>query len=187
MTLLVCPLSQVETARTLHRPSHLLILLSPTSPEDAWPRADDGGACLRLAFHDIDGPREGFTPPDASLVARLLDFTAGWDPARPMLVHCWAGVSRSTAAAYIIACQFGPQRSESEIARTLRATAPYATPNPLLVGLADELLGRGGRMVAAVAAMGRGVDTFEGALFKLPLADDTAQRQEGRGDRPDAR
>lgn len=175
MTLLVCPLSQVETARTLHRPSHVLSLLSPTSPPDIWPHADDGGACLRLAFHDIDAPREGFTPPDASLVALLLDFAAGWDAAQPMLVHCWAGVSRSTAAAYIIACQRGPTRSESEIARALRAAAPYATPNRLLVSLADERLGRGGRMIAAVAAMGRGVDTFEGSLFELPLADNTAR------------
>ena len=169
MTLLVCPLSQVETARTLHRPSHVLSLLSPTSPPDAWPRADDGGACLRLAFHDIDAPREGFTPPDASLVARLLDFAAGWDTARPMLVHCWAGVSRSTAAAFVIACQRAPTRSEREIARALRAAAPYATPNPLLVRLADTALGRAGRMSAAVAEIGRGADAFEGALFELPL------------------
>ena len=169
MTLLVCPLSQVETARALHRPSHLLSLLSPTSPRHTWPRADDGGACLRLAFHDIAEPRDGFTPPDAAQVARLLDFAAGWDAARPMLVHCWAGVSRSTAAAFIVACQRAPGRSEREIAQALRAAAPYATPNTLMVSLADAALGRSGRMSAAIAEIGRGADTFEGALFELPL------------------
>lgn len=167
MTLLVCPLSQVETARTLHRPSHLVSLLSPTSAAEAWPVAD--GACLRLAFHDIAEPREGFTAPDAALVAQLLDFATGWDAARPMLVHCWAGVSRSTAAAFIIACQRAPGRSERDIARALRAVAPYATPNPLLVSLADAALGRAGRMSAAIAEIGRGAETFEGALFALPL------------------
>jgi len=168
MTLLICPLSQVETARTLHRPSHLLSLLSPTSPPDTWPRADDGVG-LQLAFHDIAEPREGLTPPDAALVARLLDFAAGWDAARPMLVHCWAGVSRSTAAAFIIACQRAPERSERDIAQALRHAAPYATPNPLMVSLADAALGRAGRMSAAVTEIGRGADAFEGTLFELPL------------------
>ncbi len=167
MTLLVCPLSQVETARALHRPSHLISLLSPTSAEGAWPESD--GEHLRLAFHDIPEPREGYTAPDADLVARLLDFAAGWDATRPMLVHCWAGVSRSTAAAFIVACQRGPDRAERDIAQALRAAAPYATPNPLMVSLADTALGRAGRMSAAVAEIGRGADTFEGALFALPL------------------
>ena len=168
MTLLVCPLSQVETARALHRPSHLVSLLSPTG-DATWPASDLGDAHLRLAFHDIAEPREGYTAPDAALVARLLDFAAGWDAARPMLVHCWAGVSRSTAAAFIIACQRGPDRAERDIAQALRAAAPYATPNPLLVSLADAALGRAGRMSAAVAEIGRGADAFEGALFELPL------------------
>lgn len=167
MTLLVCPLSQVETARALHRPSHLVSLLSPASAAEAWPVAE--GLHLRLAFHDIAEPREGFTPPDAAQVARLMDFAAAWDAARPMLVHCWAGVSRSTAAAFVIACQRAPRRSEREIAQALRAAAPYATPNPLLVSLADAALGREGRMSAAIAEIGRGADTFEGALFELPL------------------
>lgn len=168
MTLLVCPLSQVETARALHRPSHLISLLSPTSPAEAWPAAGSDETQLRLAFHDIAEPREGFLAPDAALVARLLHFAADWDGARPMLVHCWAGVSRSTAAAFIIACQRSPARSEAEIAQALRLAAPYATPNPLLVRLADAALNRAGRMTAAILAIGRGADTDEGALFALP-------------------
>lgn len=167
MTLLVCPLSQVEAARAQHRPSHMVSLLSPSSPALNWPQPD--GAHLRLAFHDIAGPMEGLVAPDAEQITALLDFAAGWDASRPMLVHCWAGVSRSTAAAFIIACQRAPQRSEAEIAQALRALAPYATPNPLLVALADAALDRDGRMIAAIAAIGRGAETFEGALFELPL------------------
>ena len=168
MTLFVCPLSQVETARALHRPSHLVSLLSPTD-DRVWPTATAGDAHLRLACHDIAEAREGFTPPDAALVARLLDFATGWDATQPMLVHCWAGVSRSTAAAFIIACQYAPERSEHEIAQALRAAAPYATPNALMISLADRALNRAGRMSAAIAEIGRGADTYEGALFELPL------------------
>jgi predicted protein tyrosine phosphatase len=168
MTLLVCPLSQVETARALHRPSHLLSLLSPTD-DKAWPAPSAGDEHLRLAFHDIARIRKGLTAPDAAVVARLLKFAAGWGAERPMLVHCWAGVSRSTAAAFIIACQRAPKGAERDIAQSLRAAAPYASPNGLLVSLADRALGRGGRMSAAIAEIGRGADTFEGALFELPL------------------
>jgi predicted protein tyrosine phosphatase len=169
MTLLVCPLSQVETARALHRPSHLISLLSPSSVDGAWP-VSVGDAHLRLTFHDIARARKGLVAPNAAKVAQLLDFAAEWDAARPMLVHCWAGVSRSTAAAFVIACQRAPERSERDIAQALRVVAPYATPNPLVVSLADAALGRAGRMSAAIAEIGRGADTFEGALFELPLA-----------------
>lgn len=168
MTLLVCPLSQVETATALHRPSYIVSLLSPSSPPESWPTPD--GEHLRLAFHDIAAPRGGLVAPSTEQVAELLAFAARWDATRPLLVHCWAGVSRSTAAALIIACHRAPWRSETEIASALRIAAPYATPNPLLVALADEMLGRGGRMIAAVAAIGRGAETFEGALFELPFA-----------------
>jgi predicted protein tyrosine phosphatase len=169
MTLLVCPLSQVETARAAHRPSHLISLLSPASSAETWPASAPGDAHLKLAFHDIAAPQPDLTAPSAEMVARLLAFADGWDARRPMLVHCWAGISRSTAAAFIIACQRAPQRSELEIAQTLRQAAPHATPNPLLVSLADAALGRAGRMSAAIVDIGRGADAFEGTLFALPL------------------
>jgi predicted protein tyrosine phosphatase len=170
MTLLVCPLSQVEAARAAHRPSHLISLLSPASSAETWPACDPGDAHLRLAFHDIAAPRPDLVAPSAEMVAALLAFAADWDGRRPMLVHCWAGISRSTAAAYIIACQRTPRRSEREIAQALRRAAPQATPNPLLVSLADAALGRAGRMSAAITGIGRGAEAFEGTLFALPLA-----------------
>lgn len=87
-----------------------------------------------------------------------------------MLVHCWAGVSRSTAAAYVILCdRLGPGR-ELEIARALRWRAPHACPNSLMVRLADEALGRNGRMTGAVEEMGRGIVVAEGERVELPLS-----------------
>jgi predicted protein tyrosine phosphatase len=38
-----------------------------------------------------------------------------------------------------------------------------------MVAIADELLGRDGRMVDAVAAIGRGADAFEGVVFSWPI------------------
>jgi predicted protein tyrosine phosphatase len=58
-----------------------------------------------------------------------------------------------------------------EIARELRRVSPTATPNRRMVALADERLERNGRMSAAIAAIGRGTDCYEGAPFALEFAD----------------
>jgi predicted protein tyrosine phosphatase len=84
-----------------------------------------------------------------------------------MLIHCWAGISRSTAAAYTALCLFRPGAAEEELAFELRAASPSATPNKLIVSLADDVLGRNGRMVKAIAKIGRGADAFEGTPFIL--------------------
>ena len=66
------------------------------------------------------------------------------------MVHCYAGISRSTAGAFVTACALNPQRDEMTIARALRDASPTATPNIRIVSLADRMLGRDGRMVAAI-------------------------------------
>ncbi|WP_275428021.1 hypothetical protein, partial [Enterobacter hormaechei] len=60
-------------------------------------------------------------------------------------------------------------RDEAEIAADLRAKSPSATPNARLVAIADGLLRRDGRMIDAIARIGRGRDAFEGEPFWLPL------------------
>lgn len=66
-------------------------------------------------------------------------------------------------------CALAPERDELDIARAMRAVSPTATPNLRIVRHADALLGRGGRMVAAVEAIGRGVERPEGVPFYLSL------------------
>ena len=63
-----------------------------------------------------------------------------------VLIHCEAGVSRSSAAALIIyACWLGPGRELEAMERVL-AQRPIAIPNRRMVALADRLLGRNGRL-----------------------------------------
>ncbi len=75
----------------------------------------------------------------------------------------------SMKRAPIAACALAPERDEGTIADALRAASPSATPNRLFVEIADRLLGRDGRMVAAIARIGRGADAFEGTPFVLAL------------------
>jgi predicted protein tyrosine phosphatase len=124
---------------------------------------------LLLSMHDIAEAQDGLTPPGEAHVRAVLDFAFAWDRRRPLVVNCFAGISRSTASAYIIAAALAPQRDERELARTLRALSPSATPNPRLIALADGLLGRRNRMVEAIAAIGRGADAFEGTPFGLRI------------------
>jgi predicted protein tyrosine phosphatase len=128
------------------------------------------GRHLHLAVSDIVEATPGHVLPEASHLDELIRFAHAWDRAEPMLIHCFAGVSRSTAAAYIAACALAPKRDEFDVARSLRAASPTASPNTLLVALADRALGRRGRMSEAIAEIGRGQECFEGEPFALELS-----------------
>jgi predicted protein tyrosine phosphatase len=124
---------------------------------------------LILGMDDITGPLDGYIAPDDEHVTRLLDFVRGWDRAAPLVMHCYAGISRSTAGAFVAACALNPRRDEQTIARELRRASPTATPNFRIVWLADRALGRGGRMTTAIEQIGRGVMAYEGDPFRLDV------------------
>jgi len=169
--IIVCPLSHVPTSVSTHQASHLVTLIKDGTRVER-PRSIAAERHLFLTFDDIVEPVEGMTPPGREHAEALLSFVDRWDQTQPIVVHCFAGISRSTAAAFITLCALRPERDESELARGLRLASPSATPNIRLVGFADELLGRRGRMVTAIESIGRGETAFEGAPFILPLAEE---------------
>jgi predicted protein tyrosine phosphatase len=164
--IIVCPLHKVQPLVDAHGVSHVVSLLGPDTPH----RSFEGIVYerhLRLTFHDIVQPTDGFMPPRAADAEKLVNFLTGWEREAPMLIHCWAGISRSTAAAYTAMCLYQPKADEEELAWTLREASPSATPNRLIVSFTDELLGRDGRMVRAIEKIGRGAEAFEGTPFFL--------------------
>ena len=124
---------------------------------------------LWLRLHDISSPLDGYIMPGETHVADLIRFVRGWDRCSPLVVHCYMGISRSTASAYAGVCALNPQRDEASIAQALRRASPTATPNIRIVSLADKLLGRDGRMVAAIETIGRGCLAEEAAPFRLDV------------------
>jgi predicted protein tyrosine phosphatase len=165
----VCSLARLGATVSASGASHIITLVDRGT---AVPRPESVPVDrhLLLNIHDIAEPQEGYTAPGQRHVEDLLAFVDGWDRKRPLVVHCFAGISRSTAGAFISLCHLAPERQEIEIAARIRRASPTAFPNPLLVGHADQLLGRGGRMVRAVAAIGRGRMAHEGVPFSLPIA-----------------
>jgi predicted protein tyrosine phosphatase len=124
---------------------------------------------LKVSVDDITEVTEGFVAPSEIHVEQVLNFVRGWDRSAPMVIHCYAGISRSTASAFAAACALNPHRDESEIARKIRAASPVASPNRLIVSLADKVLRREGRMLRALDAMGPGNMLIEGRPFRVEL------------------
>jgi predicted protein tyrosine phosphatase len=152
--ILVCPLSQVERMVATYAPERVVSLLDPDF------RFPELGAAyrdrhLRLHLHDVHDPAPGQVAPAVAHVTELLEFLARWQRTAPLLIHCRAGIGRSTATAFIAACQHNPAIDEFAIALELRRASPLARPNQVLVGLADAALGRHGRMANAIEDTGR--------------------------------
>lgn len=164
----VCSLAALHATVRATDASHILTVMANVDQvqRPAWvPEANH----LRVQVDDITEHMDGFVAPSAAHVERILDFVRGWDRVSPMVVHCYAGISRSTASAFAAACMLNPHRDEAEIARQIRAASPIASPNRLMVSLADQALRREGRMLRALDQMGPGSMTVEGRPFRIDL------------------
>jgi predicted protein tyrosine phosphatase len=165
----VCSFARLHSTVKTTGARHVVTLMGVDDQVER-PSGVPAGNHLFLRMNDITEPLDGHIAPDATHVESLIGFVRGWDRATPLVVHCWAGISRSTAAAFVSVCALSPERDEHEIAWAIRNASPTATPNIRIVSFADDLLARNGRMVAAVEAIGRGTMAGEGVPFRLDLA-----------------
>ena len=164
----VCSLARLHA--TVHHTGarHIVTLLKHTDRVER-PHHIPEENHLVLGMDDISMPMEGYVIPCEDHVSKLIHFVRTWDRTKPLVMHCFAGISRSTAAAYVAACALSAARTELAIAQELRRVSPTATPNARIVSLADDMLGRDGRMIAAIESIGRGMMAEEGHPFRLDL------------------
>ena len=116
----VCSLARLHATVDKTGARHIVTLLRLTDRVER-PRHIAPENHLVLSVDDISLPMEGYTLPGEEHVERLIGFAGAWDRTAPMVVHCYAGISRSTAGAYVAACALNPGRDELEIAWELRA------------------------------------------------------------------
>ncbi len=164
----VCSLAALPETVRLTGASHVLTVMGKVDQVQR-PASISPENHLKVSVDDITEPMDGFVMPSEEHVAQVLDFVRSWDRGAPLVIHCWAGVSRSTASAFAAACALNPHRDEMEIALRIRAASPIASPNRLIVSLADKALGREGRMLRALEQMGPGAMLAEGRPFRVDL------------------
>jgi predicted protein tyrosine phosphatase len=164
----VCSLAALPDTVRATGASHILTVMANVAQVQR-PQSVLEANHLRVQMDDITEAMDGFVAPSEAHIEKVLTFVRGWDRRAPMVVHCYAGISRSTASAFAAVCALNPHRDEMAIARLIREASPIAAPNRLIVSLADKALGREGRMLRALDAMGPGSMTVEGRPFRIDL------------------
>jgi predicted protein tyrosine phosphatase len=139
--------------------THVLSILDPEWPDPPAFAEFAPHRRFALRFHDIIEPAPDRLAPSRQDVERLLEF--GRELHGPegshLLVHCHAGVSRSTAAAALILAQAYPDRPAREALDAVAQMRPRAWPNLRILEFGDAILGRNGEIVAAASALYRRV------------------------------
>lgn len=125
---------------------------------------------LRLAVSDARNERGSSDDSLREAVDRLVSFASDWQRDAPLLIHCFSGLNRSTAAAYIVLAALNPDIPEALAAYRLRAASDTAAPHRGLVGVADKILERQGKLLASVELIGPGAPAAEGRPFSIPAA-----------------
>jgi predicted protein tyrosine phosphatase len=148
----ICGLAELDG----HRDAGLtavVSILDPGTPEPPLLAAFAPQDRLTLRFHDINEPQPEMVAPEMTHVAALLDFARGraGRADEHVLVHCHMGISRSAAAAIALLLQARPEVADELALGQVLKVRPQAWPNARMIAFADTLLGRGGRLIAALA------------------------------------
>ncbi|MFT4159887.1 tyrosine phosphatase family protein [Shinella zoogloeoides] len=174
-TIVVAPLGRIAELAVRHRCREMLSLVAPKQ-DFHRPAVISAGRHMILGVNDIAFAGTGnLVAPGEEHVAAIVGFARGWDRQAPLLVHCMMGVSRSPAAALIAALAVAPDQDDHDLAQRLRRASAQATPNARLVAIGDHVLGRGGRLVAAVKAIGRGADYVGESPFSFSALPESAE------------
>ena len=86
--------------------------------------------------------------PNKDHIKKIIEFVKTWDQSKPIVIHCWCGVSRSMATAIFIICNFHPNNVDSNV-RYMRKISPHANPNKLMVSMFEKYLNVEGKIEEA--------------------------------------
>jgi len=150
--LTVCGLDELD-GHAARGVTHVLSILDPEWPEPEAFLAFDPHFRATFRFHDAIEPEPGVILPERADVETILAFGRDAGDVSHLLIHCHAGISRSTAAMLMILAEAHPGESEDAVVDRLLRIRPQAWPNSRMIAFADELLGRNGGLGAAVGRL----------------------------------
>jgi len=163
----ICRACDLPTVAVELRPHRILSIAAPGF-RLLTPSGVDPDRHYHLNFDDIVESVAGYVEPSEAHVRSIIDLGAGLADTERILVHCHAGISRSSAAALILLAIRNPGH-ERDIASLLRAEGPWFVPNRLMIEIADRLLGRGAVLSAALTSMGPATMAGNARPVALPL------------------
>ncbi|BDW88744.1 tyrosine phosphatase family protein [Thalassospira tepidiphila] len=183
--LTICGIDELPTHRS-HGVTHVLSVLDPEREDPTIFANFDPHERTILRFHDVIEDKEGRPAPTKDDVEAILAYGETLIGSRAdrrdghLLVHCHMGVSRSTAAMITLMAQCEPDRDEDSIFTTIREMRPIAWPNSVMIAFADELLGREGRLTAALHRH-YAIQLERDAMFERWMTELERQREVGFG------
>lgn len=163
---------------SLHRATGVSHVLSIIDTHEPRPRALDSYTGVDhelIRFDDVVAEYPGFEACTPAHIEKVLEFgeKVHAHPQGHVLVHCHAGISRSTAAAAILMTQHAPGQEEAAFLKLLDLRK-HGWPNTRMVEFADQLLGRDGAML-------RGLVAYRRALLQAKPHLSEVVRNIGRG------
>ncbi len=154
----ICGIEELEGHREAAA-THVLSILDPEYPvPEAFGQYGEHER-LELRFHDIIDPTPGMILPQPEDVGAILSFGRSLasepQPLSRLIVHCHAGISRSTASMALILAQAMPEQSAEAILGIVYGIRDKAWPNLRIIEIGDRMLGRDGSLVDAAYALYR--------------------------------
>ena len=144
MKVFVCQRSAVSRKTSQVGATHVLSLLDPGKRPFLHPKTNRKNWLL-LHFEDNLDENQPNSP-TREHVKQILAWGSTLPDDAVVLVHCEAGVSRSTAAALALLVQHHGNDKIDECIQLLLEVRPVACPNPLITLFADEQLGCNGKL-----------------------------------------
>lgn len=135
--LTICAKNQVRKTVKRFEATHLISLVDP---HDRMPRPHriERGNHLVMHFDDVDDPRLPDAPQREHLV-RAIEWVDRLPETARLVVHCTAGISRSTALSYGLLR--GSMREQDAMAYVLQIR-PEAQPNNLMMQYLETMFGQ---------------------------------------------
>jgi len=160
--------------------THVLTLLDPGCPSPDALATLGARQYLDLRFYDIIDPHPALAAPEIEHVERLLAFGRGLADISGghLLVHCHMGISRSSAATFLLLAQARPDHQANDVLAEIVRIRPHAWPNLRMVELGDAMMARDGELIAATVERYRDLlrqrPKLRGAMARLGRARELA-------------